>query len=137
MQMMETIKNVATAMKKNSNNNVFVTHQSRLTKGAQAPFFEGIDQNGTKISLNDFPGKTLVLYFYPKDDTPACTASACNLRDEYQHLRKNNYVVIGVSADTEKSHAKFAAKYNLPFPLLSDTKHTIIKAYDVWGTKML
>jgi len=77
----------------------------------------------------------VILYFYPKDDTPGCTATACSLRDEYKYLSDANYAVVGVSADDTKSHAKFAAKYELPFPLLADTDKTIIKAYDVWGTK--
>ena len=76
-----------------------------------------------------------MLYFYPKDDTPGCTATACSLRDEYQFLSKKNYAIIGVSADDEKSHLKFAKKYNLPFPLLADTTNKIMKAYNVWGLK--
>lgn len=114
----------------------FVAHSTSLKVGDKAPFFSGVDQNGKHISLSDLAGKTIILYFYPKDDTPGCTATACSLRDEYQYLSNKNYAVVGVSADDEKSHAKFAAKYNLPFPLIADTNKTVMKAYDVWGTKM-
>ncbi|MDI1355638.1 MAG: thioredoxin-dependent thiol peroxidase [bacterium] len=108
-----------------------------MKKGLRAPSFEGIDQHGATIRLSDFRGKKLVLYFYPKDNTPGCTATACNLRDEYLVLQSNNYAVIGVSADDQKSHAKFANKYHLPFSLIADTERTIIRAYDVWGQKQL
>ncbi|MES2680488.1 MAG: thioredoxin-dependent thiol peroxidase [Bacteroidota bacterium] len=124
-------------MKKNSEEGSFVKHQSRLRAGDPAPYFEGKDQQGQTIGLASFPGKTIILYFYPKDDTEACTATACSLRDEYKLLGDNDYAVVGVSADDEKSHAKFAAKYDLPFPLIADTDLAIIKAYDVWGQKML
>lgn len=115
----------------------FVAHKTGLKEGSKAPSFEGKDQNGVLINLAQFSGKKVILYFYPKDDTPGCTAESCNLRDEYDSLGTKNYVVIGVSADDEKSHSKFAAKYQLPFPLIADTELDIIKAYDVWGTKML
>jgi thioredoxin-dependent peroxiredoxin len=128
---------IKVAMKKNSEESSFVKHQSSLRAGDLAPYFEGKDQQGQIIGLASFPGKTIVLYFYPKDDTEACTATACSLRDAYKHLGDNNYVVVGVSADDEKSHAKFANKYELPFPLLADPDHNIIRAYDVWGQKML
>ena len=110
-------------------------HKTRLKAGDKAPNFEGIEQDGNMVSLSALAGKTVILYFYPKDDTPGCTATACSLRDEYKYLSQANYAVVGVSADDEKSHAKFAAKYELPFPLLADTEKEIIKAYDVWGTK--
>lgn len=110
---------------------------SQLKEGQKAPPFEGTDQDNNKISLNDFYGKKVILYFYPKDDTPTCTTEACNLRDNYSDLLKKGYIVIGVSADNEKSHKKFAGKYKLPFPLIADTERKIINAYDVWGEKML
>lgn len=123
--------------KKNNQDQPFKAHSSSLKPGDKAPYFEAKDQDGKTIRLTDFSGKTLVLYFYPKDNTPTCTNQACNLRDEFKNLAENNYTVVGVSADTEKSHAKFAAKFALPFSLLADTEMEIIKAYDVWGTKQL
>ncbi len=113
----------------------FKAHQTHLKSGDKAPYFEGKDQNGNTVSLYSLTGKTIVLYFYPKDDTPGCTAEACSLRDEYQYLTKQNYAVVGVSADDEKSHAKFASKYSLPFSLIADTQMNVIKAYDVFGKK--
>ena len=106
-----------------------------LKQGDKAPDFKGKDQNGNIISLNDFKEKKIVLYFYPKDSTPGCTAEACDLRDNYAVLMKKGYNVIGVSADNENSHKKFIEKYNLPFPLIADTDKTIINAYGVWGRK--
>ena len=106
-----------------------------LKEGDKAPDFSGKDQNGSTVSLNDFRGNKLVLYFYPKDSTPGCTSQACNLRDNYDMLLKNGYKVLGVSADTAKSHQKFAEKNNLPFPLIADTDKEIIEAYGVWGKK--
>lgn len=114
----------------------FKAYQSSLKPGDKAPYFEGIDQNGNTVNLSSLAGKKVILYFYPKDDTPGCTATACSLRDEYQYLGQKNYAVIGVSADDQASHAKFASKYELPFPLIADTNKTIINAYDVWGKKM-
>lgn len=108
---------------------------THLKEGQKAPEFEGIDQDGNKIRLNDFAGKKVVLYFYPKDDTPGCTAEACNLRDNYKELLKKGFVVLGVSPDTEKSHKGFAGKYSLPFPLLSDGTKTILNQYGAWGEK--
>jgi thioredoxin-dependent peroxiredoxin len=113
----------------------FVAHRTHLKPGDKAPAFEGMDQNGNSISLAALKGKKVILYFYPKDDTPACTAEACSLRDEHRYLAKENYVVIGVSPDNEKRHKKFADKYSLPFSLLPDEDHRIMDAYDVWGTK--
>jgi thioredoxin-dependent peroxiredoxin len=121
---------------KNEDGN-FTGHKTSLSAGTRAPFFEAKDQNGSTVKLSDFQGRHLVLYFYPKDDTPTCTNQACNLRDEYQYLQQKNYSVLGVSADDERSHAKFSKKFNLPFQLLADTDMSIIKAYDVWGTKQL
>lgn len=123
--------------KKKSSPETFVKHCTRLKAGDKAPWFEGTDQHGRRYTPDSFPGKTLILYFYPKDDTEACTATACSLRDEQVQLSDKNYAVIGVSADNERSHSRFAAKYDLPFPLLADVEMSIIKAYDVWGQKML
>ncbi len=113
----------------------FVAHRTHLNAGDKAPYFEGRDQNGNILNSAMFRGKNLILYFYPQDDTETCTKEACNLRDEYKYLSDSNYAVVGVSPDDERSHTKFIAKYNLPFPLLADTDMTVIKAYDVWGTK--
>jgi len=106
-----------------------------ITKGQKAPEFKGVDQDGKSISLNDFAGSKLVLYFYPKDDTPGCTKEACDLRDNYEQLMAAGYKVVGVSADKSAKHKKFIEKYGLPFPLLADTELEVIKAYDVWGPK--
>jgi thioredoxin-dependent peroxiredoxin len=109
----------------------------QLKEGSKAPIFEGIDQNGKEIKLTDFTGKKIILYFYPKDNTPGCTAEACNLRDNYDSLIKQGFAVIGVSPDSEKSHKGFAGKYSLPFPLIADTSKKIMNNYGVWGEKML
>ena len=109
----------------------------KLKPGDQAPVFEGKDQDGNTIKLSDFEGKKVVLYFYPKDNTPGCTAQACNLRDNYQTLQDQGYVVLGVSQDSETSHQKFIAKQNLPFSLLADTDHTIHNLYGTWGEKSM
>ncbi len=106
-----------------------------LKEGDKAPLFEGIDQNGEAIKLADYKGKKVVLYFYPKDDTPGCTAQACNLRDNDKWLKEAGYEVIGVSADTSAKHTKFINKYELPFPLVADTEKEIIQAFGVWGPK--
>ncbi len=108
---------------------------TKLKEGDNAPGFQGKDQNGNTVSLDDFRGSKLVLYFYPKDSTPGCTSQACNLRDNYDLLLEKGYKVLGVSADTDKSHQKFIEKNNLPFPLIADTEKEIIKAYGVWGPK--
>jgi len=102
-----------------------------------APPFEGVDQNGNTIRLQDLRGRKVILYFYPKDDTPGCTKEACNLRDNYAALQEAGYTIIGVSADTIESHKKFAEKYNLPFSLLADPEKKIISAYQAWGKKKL
>lgn len=106
-----------------------------LKEGDKAPAFTAKDQNGKEVSLADHKGKTVILYFYPKDDTPGCTAEACSFRDNYQSLLSKGYDVIGVSVDDEKSHKKFETKYQLPFTLISDTDHSIVEAYGVWGEK--
>ena len=108
-----------------------------LQEGDKAPAFTGYDQNGQKISLADYKGKKLVVYFYPQDDTPTCTVQACNLRDNFALLRKEGLTVIGISPDDEKSHKKFETKFSLPFPLLADPEHKIIDKYGVWGEKQL
>ena len=108
---------------------------SNLKKGDNAPVFEGINQNGASVQLDHFKGKKVVLYFYPKDDTPGCTAEACNLRDNFEQLNKNGYEILGVSPDSEKSHQKFIEKYKLPFNLLADTDHKIANAFGVYGKK--
>jgi peroxiredoxin Q/BCP len=106
-----------------------------LKEGDSAPDFSGIDQNGNQIKLSDFSGKKLILYFYPKDDTPGCTKEACNLRDNYQELKNNDFEVIGVSADNSSKHLKFIDKYELPFSLIADTDKSVINAYQCWGLK--
>ena len=108
-----------------------------LQKGTKAPYFEGYDENGNLIKLSDFAGKKLVLYFYPKDSTPGCTAEACDLRDNYERFIALGYNIIGVSRDSAASHQRFIAKYNLPFHLISDTDLTILKAYEAWGEKKM
>ena len=106
-----------------------------LTPGQAAPDFEAPDQDGNLIRLRELRGKKVALYFYPKDDTPGCTAQACNLRDHQAELKAQNIQVIGVSTDDEKSHQKFALKYELPFPLLADPARQIVAAYGVWQEK--
>ena len=108
-----------------------------VTEGTKAPAFKAKDQNGNTVSLSDFKGQKVVLYFYPEDDTPTCTVQACNLRDNFSVLKKNGFVVLGISPDEEKKHKKFEAKYGLPFILIADPKHTIIDKYGVWGEKQL
>jgi len=108
-----------------------------LKVGDKAPVFKGVDQDGNNISLADYKGKKVVLYFYPKDNTPGCTAQACNLRDNYKALLKAGYIVIGVSTDDEKSHLKFIKKFELPFPLIADTDKSINEQYGVWGEKSM
>jgi peroxiredoxin Q/BCP len=110
---------------------------SKLKEGDKAPDFTANDQNGNTVSLSDFKGKNLILYFYPQDDTPTCTKEACNFRDNYQSLLSKGFAVVGVSFDNEKSHKKFIKKYDLPFPLLADPDKKLIEDYDVWGEKTL
>ena len=108
-----------------------------LQIGDIAPDFEVKNQHGEPVKLSDFRGQKVVLYFYPKDDTPGCTAQACNLRDNYSELLKQGYQVLGVSVDNEKKHQKFITKYELPFPLLADTEHEIVEKYGVWQEKSM
>lgn len=110
---------------------------SLLSVGTKAPDFSTFDQNGKRISLQDFLGKKVVLYFYPKDNTPGCTKEACAFRDKISLFQDRNVVVIGVSIDSIKSHKSFVDKYQLPFTLLSDTDKDIVEAYGVWGEKTL
>lgn len=106
-----------------------------LTPGSKAPAFKGVDQDGKTISLADFKGKKVALYFYPHDNTPTCTTQACNLRDNFALLRSKGIEVIGVSEDDAKSHKKFETKFKLPFPLIADVDQEILKKYGVWDWK--
>ena len=106
-----------------------------LKTGNKAPNFSGLDQNGTSHKLDDYKGKKLVVFFYPKASTPGCTAEACDLRDNYTRFQANNYALLGVSADSAKAQAKFIEKYDLPFPLLADEDKSVIQAFGVWGPK--
>ena len=108
---------------------------SKLKIGDKAPTIDAIDQNGNKITLDQYKGKKVVLYFYPKDMTSGCTAQACNLSDNYSHLNKNGYDVIGVSCDSVKRHQKFIEKYDLPFNLISDEDKKVVNDYGVWQLK--
>lgn len=108
-----------------------------LTEGKKAPAFKGKDQNGAPVSLADFKGQKIVLYFYPEDDTPTCTVQACNLRDNFGLLKQHGFTVLGISPDEAKKHKKFEAKYQLPFTLIADPAHVIIDKYGVWGEKQL
>ena len=108
-----------------------------LTEGDKGPAFKSKDQNGNPVSLSDYKGKKVVLYFYPEDDTPTCTIEACNLRDNYSLLKKQEIVVLGVSPDDEKKHKKFEKKFDLPFTLVADPAKKIIDMYGVWGEKNL
>lgn len=105
--------------------------------GSKAPAFSGETQDGTTVSLKEFLGKPVVLFFYPKDDTPGCTTEACSFRDEYAALKGAGAAVLGISPDSAKSHAKFAEKHALPYPLVADPEKKIVQAYGVWGEKSL
>jgi peroxiredoxin Q/BCP len=113
----------------------FEKHKTSLKAGQKAPEFCGTDQFAKTVCLKDFAGKKVVLYFYPQDDTPGCTTQSCNLRDNYEELLRQGFVILGVSADSVKSHLKFANKFNLPFSLIADENKEIISAYDVYGKK--
>ena len=108
---------------------------SHLEIGEEAPSISSVDQNGDVITLEQFKGKKVVLYFYPKDMTPGCTVQSCNLRDNYQVLLDNGFVVLGCSADSPERHVKFIEKHDLPFPLISDESKEVLNAYGVWGPK--
>ena len=110
---------------------------THLKDGDNAPVFKGLNQNNTEISLGDFAGKKLILYFYPKDNTPGCTAEACNLNDNYSELTDLGFEVVGVSPDSPTKHQNFIAKYNLSFNLIADTEHEILEAYGVWSEKKM
>ncbi len=113
----------------------FIPYETTLKVGDKAPNFKAINQYGEDIKLTDFKNKNVIIYFYPKDNTPGCTLEACSLRDDYNELHQKDYVILGVSADTEMMHKKFSDKFSLPFSLLADVDMAIIKAYDVWGSK--
>lgn len=110
---------------------------SKLKEGDLAPAIDALDQNGERISLEEYRGKKIVLYFYPKDNTPGCTAESCDLRDNYSQFLERGFEVIGVSADSEKSHQNFIAKYNLPFRLISDVEKKVLNDYGAWGEKQM
>lgn len=108
-----------------------------LEVGTKAPAFKGTNEKGETVKLSDYKGKKLVLYFYPKDNTPGCTAEACDLRDNYHTFLNNGYEVLGVSPDSVKSHVKFITKFELPFSLLADEDHSIADAFGAWGEKQM
>ncbi len=110
---------------------------THLKAGDPAPDFSGLNEKGEQIALRDFSGQKLVLFFYPKDNTPGCTAEACNLRDNYDLLRSKGYALLGVSADSARKHQNFINKFEFPFSLLADTEHVVLKAYGVWGEKQM
>ena len=110
---------------------------SNIKQGDKAPEFTGVNQNGDAVSLSRYAGKKLVLYFYPKDDTPGCTAEACNLRDNYDQFLSKGYAILGVSPDSEKKHQKFIEKYDLPFDLLADTEKETWEMFGVWVKKSM
>ncbi len=109
---------------------------AQLEIGSKAPNFEGKNQDGSKVTLSDFSDKKLILYFYPKDNTPGCTAEACNLSDNYNFWIKQGYAIVGISPDSVESHRKFIDKYSLPFDLISDPDHKILEDYGAWGEKV-
>lgn len=106
-----------------------------LKKGDKAPNFSGFDQDNKLHQLEDYKGKKLVVFFYPKANTPGCTAEACDLRDNFERFQANNYALLGVSADSGKAQLKFKEKFNFPFPLIADEEKTVIQAFGVWGPK--
>lgn len=108
---------------------------THLKIGDIAPKFEGLNEDGESVSLSDFKGSKLILFFYPKDDTPGCTKEACNLRDNFKYFEKKGFKILGVSPDTVKKHRKFSDKYEFQYPLLADTEKEVINAYGVWGPK--
>jgi peroxiredoxin Q/BCP len=114
---------------------LFLEEKMTIKENIPAPDFSLPDENGIVQHLSDYQGKSVVLYFYPKDDTPGCTTEACNFRDDYSTYQGSGVVILGVSTDSSKSHAKFKVKYNLPFSLLADEDHIVCELYGVWGTK--
>ena len=128
-------KETATSFRLQEISHFIQTDMTHLKVGDPAPDFSGLDQHGNAISKADFAGKKIVLYFYPKDDTPGCTAEACSFRDGFQDLLNAGYAIVGVSPDSVKKHAKFVDKYSLPFPLIADENRKVIDAYGVWGRK--
>jgi thioredoxin-dependent peroxiredoxin len=110
---------------------------TQLKEGMKAPYFEGIDQHGKTVKLTDYKGRFIILYFYPKDNTPGCIAEACNLREHHDELLKEGFVVVGVSRDSQESHKHFAKKYELPFPILADTTKKIVTDYGVLKEKKI
>ena len=108
---------------------------TKLKAGGPAPFFKGLNENGEEISLHDYKGSKLILFFYPRDNTPGCTAEACGLRDHFSELKSQGFQLLGVSPDTSRKHTNFIKKFDFPFSLLADTDLETIKAYDVWGKK--
>ncbi len=108
---------------------------TKLQKGDKAPDFSGFDQDNKFHQLEDYSGKKLVVFFYPKADTPGCTAEACDLRDNFERFQANNYALLGISADSAKAQGKFKTKYNFPFPLIADEDKSVIQAFGVWGPK--
>lgn len=124
-------KTIATSRPVSHNRDTMTT----LKKGDKAPDFSAVDQNGATHSLSDYKGKKLILFFYPAASTPSCTVEACNLRDNYSELKNHGYELLGVSADTKKKQQNFIEKHGLPFPLLADENHSVIKAFGVWGPK--
>jgi thioredoxin-dependent peroxiredoxin len=109
--------------------------EPKLKLGDPAPDFALLDDKGNRVKLSDYRGKRVVIYFYPKDDTPGCTAQACGFRDNYLAIEEKNAVVLGISPDDEKSHVNFKTKFNLPFTLLCDVDHAVAEVYGVWGEK--
>lgn len=115
----------------------YSTVMTHLKEGDKAPDFTGVNEKGEEVSLSDYRGQKLVLYFYPKDNTPGCTAEACNLRDNHKQLKEEGYAILGVSPDSERKHQNFIKKYDLPFPLIADTDKEIANKYGVWGEKQM
>jgi peroxiredoxin Q/BCP len=120
-----------------TSNNKINNSVSQLKEGQKAPMFEGVAQDGKIVKLSDFSGKKVILYFYPRDNTPGCTAEACNLRDNYEDLKKKGFKVIGVSPDNEKSHKGFAGKHSLPFILIADPEKKILNLFGAWGERKM
>ena len=110
---------------------------THLKEGDKAPAFTGLNEKGEEVSLSDYKGKKLILFFYPKDNTPGCTAEACNLRDNYDQLRAQGFELLGVSPDRAKKHQNFIKKHEFPFPLLADTEQEVLQKYGVWGEKQM